>query len=369
MKNNRLFYIDNLRIFLIGLVVLHHFAITYGAPGGWYYNESEAGMPEGVPMSMFVATNQSFFMGMFFLISAFFMAASLKRKNTGKFLKDRLIRLGLPLLVFYFILSPLTNFIRSRYIYHVDETFIDFLTRPREWGFGPMWFVEALLIFTIIFLLIRPLKIKIRIRFPGTVEILLAAVFTGLLQFIIRLWLPVGWSLPHTNLQFPFFIQYIFLFIVGIIAFQNNWLESITFRMAKYWFLFAQVMIFIGFPLLFVLGGAAEYGTDPFMGGMKWQSLGYALWEQVTGFSIVIGLFGLFHRYFNSQGKFAQQLSGSAYGVFLLHPPVIVGLSAIFAGWDIFPPLKFILLAPLAVIACFLVAWLVRQVPGIKRVL
>ena len=75
-RATRLFYIDNLRIFLIILVVLHHLAITYGAPGGWYYNESKAGFPEILPMAMFVATNQSFFMGMFFMLSAFFIITS-----------------------------------------------------------------------------------------------------------------------------------------------------------------------------------------------------------------------------------------------------------------------------------------------------
>ena len=68
----RLFYIDNLRIFLISLVVLHHFAITFGAPGDWYYMESQAGFPEIIPMAMFLSTNQAFFMGMFFFISAYF---------------------------------------------------------------------------------------------------------------------------------------------------------------------------------------------------------------------------------------------------------------------------------------------------------
>ena len=32
-------YIDRLRSLMTVLVILHHTAITYGAPGGWFYNE------------------------------------------------------------------------------------------------------------------------------------------------------------------------------------------------------------------------------------------------------------------------------------------------------------------------------------------
>ena len=99
---SRLFYIDNLRIFLIALVVLHHFNITYGGPGDWYYSESEAGMPEMVVQSVFNATNQAFFMGMFFFISAFFAAASLRRKSSSGFLEGRLITPWFATLVFLF---------------------------------------------------------------------------------------------------------------------------------------------------------------------------------------------------------------------------------------------------------------------------
>ena len=117
-SNSRLFYIDNLRIFLISLVVLHHLAITYGAPGGWYYNESQAEFPLIIPMSMFVASNQAFFMGMFFFISALFVVPSLLRKGTNKYVTDRLIRLAIPLVVFYFLLSPLAVYIMVRFIQH-----------------------------------------------------------------------------------------------------------------------------------------------------------------------------------------------------------------------------------------------------------
>ena len=371
MKTNstsRLFYIDNLRIFLISLVVLHHFAITYGAPGDWYYNESQAGVYEAVPMAMFVATNQSFFMGMFFFISAFFVVPSLKRKGTGTFLKDRFIRLGIPLVVFFFLLNPLTIFIHNRFVEHADVSLWNYISSMTKNGFGPLWFVEALLIFTLIYLLIRPLKFTLKIKFPKTGIILLFAFVTGILQFLIRLKLPVGWNMSFTNFQFPFFMQYIFLFALGIIAYQNDWLDSITMKTGRRWFWFAQVLIFIGFPLLFISGGAAENGIENFMGGMKWQSLGYALWEQFLCVSLIIGLFGISKKYFNTQGKFAKQLSDSAYGVFVFHAPLIVGLAAIFKSWEIFPLLKFIILAPVALIICFSIAWIVKQIPGLKKV-
>ena len=369
MNQSRVFYINNLRIFLISLVVLHHLAITYGAPGGWFYNESEAGFPEILPMAMFVATNQAFFMGMFFLISAFFIIPSLERKGIRKFITDRLQRLGIPLLVFYFLLNPLTVFIRNRFVRGEDPTFGEYLVNGWARGFGPLWFVEALLIFTFILLLFRNIGSIIHISFPGTVTIVLFTLIISILQFIIRIWLPVGWSMPFTNFQFPFFVQYIFLFVLGIVAYQNKWFDSISFKTGKQWFLAAQILIFIGFPMLFILGGATETGTENFMGGIKWQSLGYAVWEQLTGISLIIGLLGLGKKYLNRQGTLAKNLSDSAYGVFVFHAPIIVGISALFVPWGIFPPLKFIILAPVALLACFLFAGLLKRIPGVNKVL
>jgi fucose 4-O-acetylase-like acetyltransferase len=368
MAKSRLYYIDNLRIFLISLVVLHHLNITYGGPGDWYYNESEAGFPAIIFQAMFNITNQSFFMGMFFMISAYFTAASIQRKSKGIFLRDRLIRLGIPLIVFYFFLNPLTNFINYRFIRNDDDTLWEFITNSRAWGFGPMWFVEALLIFTILFLFVRSFNMKIRLTFPGTRVILSTAILTGILQFVIRIWLPVGWSLPYTNLQFPFFLQYILLFIAGIVAYQNNWLESITFKMGKQWFIFAQIMILIILPVVLYFGGN-ENGLESFTGGITWQSFTWAVWEQLTGFALIIGLLGISKFFFNKQGKLAKSLSDSAYGVFVLHAPIILAVSAIFVGFNIPQLLKLAVVAPIALIICFGIAWLIRQIPGVKKVL
>jgi peptidoglycan/LPS O-acetylase OafA/YrhL len=368
MSKTRLLYIDNLRIFLISLVVLLHLNITYGAPGDWYYYESTADLPEVILQSMFNITNQAYFMGMFFFISAFFTAASIQRKSTGKFLKDRLIRLGIPLVVFYFLLNPLTNYIHYVLIKKEAYTFVDFLSNPRAWGFGPMWFVETLLIFTLLYMLLRKFNWKIRMAYPGLKSIVLVALGIGLAQFVIRIWLPVGWSLPHTGLQFPFFIQYIVMLVFGVIAYQNNWLDAITFKGAKRWFIFAQLMIWLLLPVVLYMGGK-DTGPSVFMGGGTWQSFVWAIWEQLVCMAMIIGLLGLGKRYFNKQGKVARLLSDSAYGVYIIHTPVIVGIAALFLQWDINQLVKFIALAPVALIACFVLAALLKQIPGVKKVI
>jgi glucan biosynthesis protein C len=368
MSKTRLFYIDNLRILLIILVVLHHLSITYGAPGGWFYNESQAEFPILIPMAMFVASNQAFFMGMFFFISAFFILPSLNRKGTKIFIRERLVRLGIPLVFFYFILFSITIFIRDNFIYERETAYLDLLKNPNAWGFGPMWFVEALLLLTAFFLLLRMLKWNIKLKFPGTVSILLAAFLVGLGQFIIRIKMPVGSGHEFTGFQWPFFLQYIFLFPLGIIAYKNNWMDSINGRLGSHWFIFAQVLIFVGFPILFILGGAAENGTEKFMGGLTWQCFSYAIWEQMVGFSLILGLFGIFKKRFNKQSSFAKSLSDSAYGVFVFHTPVLIAISALFLNWQIPQLLKFIVLAPVALLACFGIAWVIKKIPVLKNI-
>jgi hypothetical protein len=95
----REFYIDRLRSVMIALVILHHTAITYGASGLWFYHEREpSGAPSSLLLTTFGATNQAYYMGFLFLLAGYFTPVSLERKGYGRFLGDRFLRLGLPLL-------------------------------------------------------------------------------------------------------------------------------------------------------------------------------------------------------------------------------------------------------------------------------
>src|SRR5512136_2015480 len=104
---SRLLFVDNIRVFLTILVILHHLMITYSGTGRWYYNEGGADAFTGSVGGWFCSINQAYFMGLFLLISAYFVPGPYDRKGAGRFLKDRLIRLGIPLAVYSWVINPL----------------------------------------------------------------------------------------------------------------------------------------------------------------------------------------------------------------------------------------------------------------------
>ena len=84
-------------------------------------------------------------MGFFFLLAGYFTPASLERKGYARFLGDRFLRLGIPLLAFIFILGPLTAAIVA---FHEGKGF--WRVFPYLWNHtiiinGPLWFAQALL--------------------------------------------------------------------------------------------------------------------------------------------------------------------------------------------------------------------------------
>lgn len=147
----RLHYLDNLRVMLTVLVVLHHVAITYGNIPIWFYTEP-AQDASGVALDVFVTVNQTFFMGLFFLISGFFTPGSHDRKGGRAFLRDRFIRLGIPLLAFLVLLRPIAGLGGFTAPENDLPYWLFYLV---TWDPGPMWFVEVLLVFVLVYALIR----------------------------------------------------------------------------------------------------------------------------------------------------------------------------------------------------------------------
>jgi surface polysaccharide O-acyltransferase-like enzyme len=384
MEKPRLYFIDNLRILLITLIAMLHLAITYGSGGSWYYRD----VPEGymsIPLTWLTLTIQSFSMGLFFLISGYFTPGSYDRKGPRLFLKDRLLRLGIPILCYDFVIGPLMAYplMKVGALDQIDTVqlngsytkFLSVYYSRFHIGTGPLWFVEALLIFAGCYVLWRTLsKNSVRVvrddgKLPGTLAIIIFAIALSVVTFIVRIWLPLGWNFVPLNFQFPYFPQYICMFIVGIVAYNNNWLARIPDAMGKLWLGVALIFIIILFPLLFMLGGATSGDVSPFKGGLHWQCFALAVWEQFSGVTLIIALLFLFRKRFNRQARVSKAMSASAYTAYIIHAPVVVLVAIAISNLDLYPLLKFALAALLAVPLCFALANLIRQLPLVRKIL
>ena len=378
MERARLFFVDNLRILLITLIMMLHLSITYGGAGGWYYRN----VPEGymsVLLTWHNGTIQAFALGLFFMISGYFTPGSYDRKGPRRFLKDRLLRLGIPLLCYDFIIQPLLAYPLIQVgAKETTGSYFDYLVRYYSRfhiGTGPLWFVEALLIFAVFYVLWRVFAqklcpfVKNDRKIPGNVAIAAFALVLGAVSFLVRIWLPIGWNFEPLNFQFPFFPQYICMFIVGIFAYRHNWLMRIPDSMGRFWLFVGIFFIVVLFPALFILGGTPKVDITIFMGGLHWQCLAQALWEQSICVSMVIGLVVLFRKRFNHQTRLTKAMSASAYTAYIIHAPVVVLVTLAMRNISLYHLLKFALAVAIAVPLCFSVANFIRQLPLARRIL
>ena len=127
-------------------------------------------------------------------------------------------------------------------------------------------------------------------------------------------------------------------------------------------------MILLFWPLV-LGGGALEHGLDPFRGGMHWQALAYALWESFLGLGMCIGLIHIFRSYGDRQGKLGRLLSRNAYAAYLVHEVVIVAIAYAVRDVALYPLLKWVGVALVAVPLCFVFGISVRKLPYADRVL
>lgn len=373
--SQREFYIDRLRSVMTALVLLHHTAITYGASGGWFWREREpSGAPSSLLLTMFCATNQAYFMGFFFLLAGYFTPASLERKGYGRFLADRFLRLGVPLLAFILILGPLTAGIVNAVTGDGFWPCIRYLWQHQRIINGPLWFAQALLIFSLAYCAWRAAfgaALGDALRSPRGVPSyrwwLLGALGTAAGALAIRQVVPVGENV--FGLQLGYFAGYIFLFAVGIAAWRYDWLRQLQWKNARPWIItlvFAWPCLPLSIALVRMLHGV---GKANFSGGLSWTAIVYALWEPFVAWGLMAAWLLVFRERMNWPSAFWNWLDRRAYAVYIIHPPVLVSISLLLHPW-IAPALaKFAVTGALSCVATWLIADPLVRLPGVRRIM
>ena len=337
----RLFFIDNLRTWMVILVVLQHLGEIFG-------------------LYLFLMLNQAYFMGLLFLLSGHFTPGSYERKGPRKFLMDRLLRLGVPTLVYVFIISPL-------------EKWGSHLITQKPIGnlftLDQMWFVVMLLVFDLGYLAWRLIAKNRLARMaddaPKTLTFPKAALFTLALtaaSYLLRIIIPYG--IPM--LGFPslgYLAQYLSFFLIGMLVFWQGWLRSIPGSLGQFGFVLAVLATVILFPTAVFIGSGSMW-----IGYGSWQSAVFALWDSIFAVGISLALITFFRSFVGGGEKFGRFLSQHSFAVYVFHVPVIVFLLPALSGLQMVSLLKFGLVSVVALPLSFGIAWIIRKIPYVKKI-
>ncbi|MFC1936674.1 acyltransferase family protein [Chloroflexota bacterium] len=367
----RSFYLDNLRVYLTILVILHHTAIAYSGTGDWPIVDPAIDNISPIFLTFFTAVNQSYFMAAFFLLAGYFTPHSLEKRGKARFIKDRLIRLGIPILLFTTIIHNINEYLYA--VYYLKKSFSLKLT----YSPAHLWFLQALLILTVIYVVYRVFADRIasnnkfqytQDRFPPNTTLVWSIIILTVLTFAVRLMFPVGSKVA--GLQFAHFVHYTFSFYVGILAQRGDWFNRLKKKQARQWGIVSLIVI----PLILVLmigdGSLENQGNMvKFLGGMHWQAFSFALWETTLFIGITVFLLYFFRDRFYKAGSLLRSMARNVYTVYIIHLTLLWGINIIFLSVQIPTILKFFIVSLLTIPLSFLLSYLIRKIPYATRVL
>ncbi len=373
--NNRMVYIDNIRILLVILVIIHHIAVAYGGSGGWPVKEAPSDGISPILFSILNGVNQSFFMSFFFLLSGFFVPLSFDKKGIVKFVIDKMLRLGIPLLFFVFLLSPFTSYLVMNLVNGKKVSFFEIIQNriiDLNFSTGHLWFVFALLLYTSIYVVFRLVTSKIKQNgilpasaFPKKVSIIMLIFLMSIGTIAARFFYPVGKE--FLDLQLGHHVHYIICFFLGIIAYRMKWFDRLTKADSKLWVIIAVLSILV-MPVMTVLSGVLTVGIDVFLGGFHWQAYEYALWESIACVSIIIAISYIFKSKYNKQNRFLRMISSDVFAVYIFHQIIIVLINILLIGIEMPTAVKFFLVLGFGLPLCFFTAHMVRKIPYVNEV-
>ncbi len=370
----RLHFIDKLRMILIVLVIAHHAGQAYGPTGGaWFIPASET----SAILGPFFSVNAMFFMGLLFLIAGYFTPRSVDRKGAAQFLKGRFIRLGIPTLFFaLFVLGPLVYLMRPE-----GTSFMEVVRYLYQTGwqalYGHLWFLGHLLLYSVAYVLWRQIAPSKEgqswpeTRLPTHATILAFVVALTLVTFIVRIWYPIDrWAplLFVVPAEFAHLPQYVSLFALGVMAARGDWLRRMPTATGMVWLtvgLIAAVAYYV-----YNLGGIGFLPSITAIGGWDWRSLVYSAWEALVCAGLSVGLLVLCREWLNTEsGTLFSALAAAAFGAYIIHLFIVIGIQAGLAAVALSPLAKFALVTVIATMLSFGIAHLARQVPLLKKVL
>ncbi len=367
-SNSRRYWLDNLRWVTVLSVLVYHVIYFYNNKGVFGGIGGFGDGPQYQDLLMYVL--YPWFMPLLFLlagISAWYAlnnAHAQGQPKPGKaWFKSRTRKLLVPatlgLLVFHWMTGYFNTQVAGNVLAAVPQPFKYFLWAVS--GIGPLWFIQDLWLFSLVLLLLRAITRGAKPRqsslwFTNRWVMVAALVLLGdlfwlgeqTLIFSPRPESPDGlW-----NLYKPLF--YIIPFLMGYYYFSS---DNVQETLGKAWIPLMVAALVAGGVLVVTTFGqdntAPRYLASPL--------------NCIYGWLMCLAMMGWFKARFDRTGRFAQYMTRSSFGLYIVHYLVVASLGYMMKLYTQLPPWSIYLLLLVSVLLLSPVLYeLLRRIPVVR---
>jgi surface polysaccharide O-acyltransferase-like enzyme len=373
----RNFALDRARTFLTLVVLIHHAVIPYT-----YFGHTDP--KSWIGFDAVILATDSFFMAMFFFLSGLFVWPSLSHKAPQVFVRDRLLRLGLPFAIAAITIIPIAYYAVSLR-QHPDIGFEEFWWKTvtvGPWPSGPIWFVWVLLAFDLTASLLYRLSSKLvdpinRLSLRGYDRPADLYLFVLGLTAIVYIPARLYYGPSHWFEFGPFSVQanrvllYAAYFFIGAGIGAANFDRGILSsggRLAKSswgWVIAALIPYCLIWGLIAI---KREILGNPLV-LPDWYEASYGLFFVAFSAAVLFAILAYFLRFKRSGSSMLDPMQADAYGIFLVHYPIVLWLQYWLFDFDLPAIVKAVVAFVLTVALSWAATAALRKIPGVTRVL
>ncbi|MGY8710152.1 acyltransferase [Bradyrhizobium sp. 18BD] len=369
--------LDRARTFLTLVVLLHHAVIPYTHfghtdPASW------------IGFDVVVLATDSFFMATFFFLSGLFTWPGIARKAPSVFLRDRLLRLGLPFIIAAFTVIPLAYYAIALRA-DPELSFASFWWKTitvGPWPSGPLWFVWVLLAFDLTASLLYRSSAHLvdpgnRVSLAGfkrpfvfwlmLAVVSILAYVPVLLYFGGSKWFELG---PFSVQASRILLYFAYFFIgasVGAANFDRGILSA-EGQLPKSRWLWVMITL-IPYCLMWVM----IYIKREILGNPDpqphWYHAIYGTFVVLFSASILLAILAFFLHSKAPGPTLLDRMQADAYGMFLVHYPIALWIQYALFDYSLAAIVKAAIGFVLTVILSWGLTAALRKIPGATHVL
>ena len=369
----RVLFFDQIKAVMIALVVLCHVTLTFFPEGSFmgigFVGRSQPNWLTGFDLALVEFFN-TFYMCMLFLISGYFVPRSVAKKGVSTYLRERLIRLGVPFLVGLLLINNLSFWLSGFFPGGVLRS-VPLASYPFN-HLVVLWFLVVLFSFDLLYcgwirLSGHQFTVDATVPTPQLRSWLISAVVLAVIEVLMTLpsdfWsILLNSPLDGLGTQGSHVFTYAFLFFLGCKAAAHQWLERLDAHLVVRWF---RLSVFLSLLMLGICVAVAVTGN--FKQQLPGISVLFDFMNTFIGWGVMGYLLLWFQRYEQACGQWLATAGVDSFLVYIIHPLIIVLVigSINFFAWPNL--LSWIVGGAASVLVSFGLSHQLRRIPAISR--